>query len=82
MKQDNKVNKGWRTSAIVFIVLFVLQSMFVVWIFKAGNDLIDAENKCSVNVCDGYESYYFDNLERMCYCLNDQDIEYQKYIGG
>jgi len=79
-KENNKVSKGWRTTAIVFMVLFLLETLFVGWIFSVGTESIEKENECSINVCEPYEAYYYDDYSEVCYCYEDNEIVYQKFI--
>ncbi|MCR4284512.1 MAG: hypothetical protein NUV97_00525 [archaeon] len=72
----------WKTVAIIFIVLFVLETIVVLWLFSIGTNAIDNETECSVNICGGVEgvvSYYYDDYEQVCYCIdsNGDDVKQQ-----
>ena len=44
--------------------------------------MIDNENECAYNICDGYDVYQYDDYNEVCYCYdNDNEITYQEYIG-
>lgn len=76
--------KGWKATAIVFILLFVLVlSTFCLFIY-GGSGYIDRENKCMVNVCGSgdFNSFFYDDGNKMCYCYKNSEIVYQEYIGG
>jgi len=69
---------GWKITAIVFIILFFLESLFIVSIFYVGTNEISKETECSVNICEGVgTSYYYDSYESICYCF-DRDKEIKK----
>jgi len=71
---------GWKVTAIIFIVLFILESLLIGWAYNYGTESIENETECSYNICDGYDSYYFDDYENVCYCYIDGEIEHQEYI--
>jgi len=63
----------WKTIAIIFIVLFVLETILVIWIFSAGASIINNEIECSTNICGEFEnavSYRYDDYEQICYCVD------------
>ncbi len=72
---------GWNVIAIIFIILFILESLFLFWAFNLGTQFIENENECSINVCADYETYYYDEWDNICYCFNDGEIEHQEYLG-
>ena len=73
---------GWKVVALIFIILFVLESFFLLWAWDLGATAINRENECLANICSGYGSYYYDDANNMCYCYEGGDIEYQEYMGG
>jgi hypothetical protein len=70
--------KGWKITAIIFIILFVLETLFLIWAWNLANKSITGENECGYNVCKDYDSYQFYNS--MCYCYLDNELAYQEYI--
>jgi len=72
--------KGWKIIAIIFIVLFALETLLGIWVIGLGTQVIENENDCAYNICSDYETYYYDNYEQMCYCYNNHEVEYQEYI--
>ena len=76
---DQQKNK-WKAIAIIFIVLFVLENIFMIYAYKVGTKAIENETECAYNVCENYETYYYDSYEKICYCYNDEEIEKQKYM--
>lgn len=53
--------------------------MFI-WAYNVGVDIIESENDCNVNVCSGYDAFYFDEYNSMCYCYKGNEIVYQEYL--
>lgn len=76
--------KGWKTTAIIFIVLFTLETLFLGFMFKTGVDTINNENKCNVNVCSNLKEtvtgYYYESSTNLCYCYNEKDIIYKQLM--
>ena len=74
----------WKTIAIIFIVLFVLETIFLIWAFSAGTSMINNENECAINICGDVEeavSYYYDDYEQICYCMDaDGETVKQQFI--
>ena len=76
----------WKILAIVFMVLFVIESIFLIWIFSSGAKMIKNENICAINICDLrsenslYDSYYYDDYEEVCYCYTNGEITHQEVI--
>lgn len=65
----------WRTTAIVFIVLFILETAAIVWMVNAGISAMDNEQEC-MDACwempeAGY--YTYDGYAETCYCLNENN---------
>lgn len=70
----------WRTIAIVFIVLFALETIFMVKSISLGNEMIRKDNECAINICRDYDVYYYEEYEEMCYCYEDEEIIYQELM--
>lgn len=78
---------GWKVAAIVFFILFVLETIVFVWAWKVGIDIIEEENnaqlrknKCSIEACSGYESFYYDDASRLCECYVGKVLKHQEII--
>ncbi len=71
---------GWRITAIIFVIISILEFLFIGWIFSLGTEMIEQENECSINVCSDYSSFYFDYDFGMCYCYENGEIVYEEYI--
>ena len=67
--------KHWKILAIIFISLFILQTFFVILIYKVGQNTLMREDECRKNICDGnFDSYYYNLKEDVCYCFKDKLI--------
>ena len=75
--------KTWKVLAIVFMSLFVAETLLFGWAIVTGNQSINNEYECSA-ICsndDSYDAYQFDYYTDTCYCFTDEKIEYTKYMG-
>lgn len=67
MTKDQKTNI-WKTIAIIFIILFTLETSLIIW----GTILISEDeknlNECYYNICGDYADAYFS--EDVCYCYD------------
>jgi len=79
MKNQEKVN-GWKIAAIIFLILVILESSLIVWAIREAIQSIKNENECSINICANYDSYIYDDYEKMCYCYKDHEIVYMEFI--
>ena len=61
---------GWKITAIIFIILFVLETISVAWMITIGLQQNDKEKECSISVCGngGYVSYIYE--ADVCHCYN------------
>lgn len=75
--------KGWKATAIAFIILFLLLLAFNIY---ATNKVIQEEekmNECFYDVCEEYVDAWYE--EKICYCyeyglLGDLQIAKTKYM--
>ena len=75
------VSKGWRTATIWLIIVSAIMLLSLIGLFVAGNQLINNESNCAYNVCEDYDVYYYDVMEKMCYCFENNVIVKQNYMG-
>lgn len=59
----------WKVVAIIFIVLFILETAAIIFVIKLGIDEYDKETKCALEVCQDYDAYYYE-LD-VCNCYTD-----------
>ena len=71
----------WKVTAIIFIILFVIESLFLIWAYNVGTDMIENEIECSYDICNGYNAYIYDDVNEICYCYLDNEIAFTKYMG-
>jgi len=71
--------KGWKILAIIFIIISILEFSSIVWAWNYATDSIEKENECMYNICSGYDTYYFDDFDSMCFCTRGEET-YQEYI--
>ena len=74
---------NWKILSIILIVIVLLESLFIGWIFNIGNASIEQENECILNVCgeDKYTAYYYDDYDEACYCYEGDEITLTRYLG-
>ena len=74
--------KAWKVTAIIFILLFLIETALVVWIFSVGINEINQETECQINVCNKpeYTAYEFDTVDNMCYCYIEDEVAYKEFI--
>lgn len=75
-----KEKNGWKTLAIILLIICILLVLFVLSIIALGNELIEKEDECAINICRDYESYNFDYYEDVCYCFLDGEAVYSEYV--
>jgi len=66
----------WKSVAIVFIVLFVVETIIFFWVYFIGTEMLEKESEC-MDFCEEEEkcsSYYYDEYKEKCY-LFDYDHE-------
>ena len=71
---------GWKVTAIIFIILFVLETILFIFIISVGTGIVAKESECAINICEKYEKYYYDYTENICYCFENDEIAFQKYM--
>jgi hypothetical protein len=73
---------SWKITAIIFIVLFCLETFTFVVLLMIGTKVIGNENKCAINICEngGYDGYRFDQYENICYCYLNNKVKYQEAL--
>ena len=75
-----KIQNVWKLIAIIFIVLFILETIGVIYVTNVGLNVINNEKECSYNTCKDYDAYYFDSYEGICYCYRGTEITKQEFI--
>lgn len=77
--------QGWKGIAILFIMLFVMETLVFIWISVEGTRMINKENICAYNICgDDPEIVYYEyfEYEEVCECYDaDMNVIKQEYLG-
>lgn len=66
------VKNIWKIIAIIFMVLFLLETIYILWAWNIGTKMVEDEYKCAYNICEG-GVYTYDFYEDMCYCWDEKD---------
>ncbi|HVY01258.1 MAG TPA: hypothetical protein VHA12_00650 [Candidatus Nanoarchaeia archaeon] len=89
--ESNKVNSGWRITAIIFIILFLLEtSIFIIGgVSIAHEERMD--NYCSYEVCEDNSALttywedtkwgFYDPDSEVCVCKKGNDVLKSVYVG-
>ena len=72
--------KGWKVTAIIFIIMSLLLFSFIAWAYSYGTSVERAKGYCAVNVCGEYDSFYYDSADGLCYCFTAGEVAYKEYI--
>lgn len=64
--------KGWKILALIFIMLFIIETVLVVWVFSIGIKVIENENKCAAECYIETGFYSYDSTDNSCFCINKQ----------
>jgi len=61
----------WKTLALIFIVITILETTFIGYLFILGTELDNKETRCAYDICVDYPSYSFNQLTNICECYKD-----------
>lgn len=75
-----KQKRFWKVLAILFIILFLSETTFVIWFINLGIKTIEKENECSFNICEDFQSYSYDSVENICYCFENGELIKHKFL--
>jgi regulatory protein YycI of two-component signal transduction system YycFG len=73
----------WKTIAVIFIILFILETLFLIYAYNLGTKTTNNEFKCSNEVCYNKNalSFDYDSNTNTCSCYDDNfDIFYQEIL--
>lgn len=71
MMDEGKLTNRWKIIAILFIILFLVENLFIVWTYYVG---LQEENKvidCYYDICGDYPEAYYESDVCICY---DYDV--------
>lgn len=79
----------WRTVAIIFIALAVLEAIILIIWWNTGTKYMENENKCAYDICGfssitgespEFDAYLYDDVVDICYCYKDGEVVKQEYL--
>lgn len=74
--------KNWKIVALIFMGLFLIETVLVAMAYNVGTKLVEMEKECMFDTCGDYSSYYFDQSEQNCYCFDNGEVSIVQHIGG
>ena len=73
---------NWKVTGIISLILNLLFILFFIWAINLGAEMEEQEMYCALNVCEDYNTYWYDEYDEICSCYNDEQEEVErKYIG-
>jgi hypothetical protein len=56
--------------------LFVVETVVVVLVYNLGVNMMKNEESCKYDVCGdvSYDSFYYDDYSKDCYCLTQGEV--------
>jgi len=79
MMKEQKRSNGWKTLAIIFITLFILETVGVIYLINLGQKEINKDTDCSF-LCKNknYDAYQY--ADSICYCYLDGEVVYHQEL--
>ncbi len=74
----SKVN-GWKVTAIIFIVLFILETIGFVGLMVWGTAILK-ESECIYNICSGADAYVYYESSEVCECYINHELIKSEYM--
>ena len=71
---------GWKVTAIIFIILFTIETTGLILLLNVGINSVEAENECAYNICEDYSTYQYDYVDNVCYCFEDNEVVKTSYM--
>ena len=73
---------GWKITAIIFIVLFIAETVFIISAYNVGTESINNKLKCSNEICFNIEAdaFIYDSDTKTCSCYEGNDIVKQEVL--
>lgn len=59
---------GWKTLAIVFIILFILETALFGTLLYMGSQVVNNERVCAYEICSEATSYIYNDENKICEC--------------
>jgi len=69
---------GWRVVAIIFVILFIVETLGIICVIKLGISEMNKEAECANNICynNGYTSYIIE--DNICGCYLNGELKYKE----
>jgi len=68
----------WKTVALILIVVTILETAFIGYLFTLGSELDNKETSCAYDICAEYPSYSFNQMTNICECYkNDKRVSWE-----
>ena len=73
---------GWKIFAIILLILLILETSIIGFLFYIGSNEIKKETTCSNLICAGdkYDAYFYDSYLSTCYCYKDDELVHTALI--
>ena len=73
---------GWKITAVIFILLFLVETGVVIYFINYSLTIVDNETKCQSDICYGKQAdtYVYDSPSRICYCYNNAGNEIYREV--
>lgn len=71
---------GWKITAIIFIVLFILEAALIVWAYQLAIEDVKNESDCAYNICYSYDAYTYNSEWKLCQCYEGERSVKTEYI--
>lgn len=69
---------GWKVAAIIFIVLFILETIFLGLMFQIGTDVTNKEAECADVICRTTDSFTYNSNTEICYCYEQGELAFSQ----
>jgi hypothetical protein len=78
MKMNNKMANGWKVAFWIILILFLLETMFIIFSVKIA--IIESNNKikCMQEICLNADFFHFE--DNVCSCYKNNNIIHQAII--
>jgi hypothetical protein len=78
--------KGWKTLAIILIVIFILENALFIYSVNLVNKEAKETNICYYDICEEYPQADYDSYLKICNCydydlLDNLEIVKTEYMG-
>ncbi|HDK42037.1 MAG TPA: hypothetical protein ENG87_01555 [Candidatus Pacearchaeota archaeon] len=83
MKKE-KVSRGWRTLAIILLILSVSMIILTIISIHQNTQQVKNTNICYYDICSDYPDAYYENDVCTCYdydVLGNEQVAYTEYMG-